>query len=225
MRSTTRAAAIGFASVAAIFAACFAWLSRDQSPAAPATVPPPPFMEAPRRPPVDVANPRVAAMVRHVVATNDAQGGDFLVIDKRDAELYVFASDGSPRGRTPVLLGSARGDYTVPGIGERPIAQVLPHERTTPAGRFLGELGRNARNEDVVWVDYDAAVSIHRVLTTNPKERRMERLLSPTPDDNRISYGCINVLPDFFEQHIRPEFVGGRAAIYILPDETSASTG
>jgi hypothetical protein len=163
--------------------------------------------------------------VRHVLATNDAGGGDFLVIDKREAELYVFASDGSPRGHTPVLLGSARGDYTVPGIGDRPIAQVLPHERTTPAGRFIGELGRNARNEDVVWVDYDAALSIHRVLTTNPKERRMERLLSPTPDDNRISYGCINVLPGFFEQHIRPEFVGRRAAIYILPEESSAAPG
>jgi hypothetical protein len=220
MRST-RTAAVAFASAALAVAAC---LAHDDAPAAPSEVARP-AAEAPRRALVDVDNARVAAMVRQVVATNDAAGGDFLVVDKRQAELYVFASDGTPRGHTPVLLGSARGDYTVPGIGDRPIAQVLPHERTTPAGRFMGELGRNARNEDVVWVDYDAAVSIHRVLTTNPKERRMERLLSPTPDDNRISYGCINVLPDFFEQHIRPHFVGRRSAIYILPEETSPSTG
>ena len=168
-----------------------------------------------------MANARVASAVRRIVETRDAAGQGFLVIDKQQAELYVFAGDGMPIGQTPVLLGSARGDYTVPGIGDRPIEEVRPDERTTPAGRFMGELGRNARGEDVVWVDYDAAVSIHRVLTVNPAERRLERLLSPTPDDNRISYGCINVLPQFYEQHIRPEFLGRRSPIYILPEETT----
>jgi len=85
-----------------------------------------------------------------------------------------------------VLLGLARGDDSVPGIGERKIAEILPFERTTPAGRFVGERGRNASGEDIVWVDYDAAVSMHRVRATNPKERRLERLASPTPADNRI---------------------------------------
>jgi hypothetical protein len=65
------------------------------------------------------------------------------------------------------LLGGARGD-TVPGIGALQIADVLPEERTTPAGRFVGERGHNARGEDVVWVDYDAAVSMRLVLTLNP---------------------------------------------------------
>jgi hypothetical protein len=197
---------------------------RVDVPQPPSHAPAPTPAAPPALPAVDVDNPRVAAAVRRVLSAGDNAGAGFLVIDKRDAELYVFAADGTERARTPVLLGSARGDHTVPGIGDRPIAQVLPHERTTPAGRFLGEIGRNARGEDVVWVDYDAAVSIHRVLTTNRGERRMARLLSPTPDDNRISYGCINVLPDFYEQHIRPQFIGRRLPIYILPEEP-AGTG
>ena len=69
-----------------------------------------------------------------------------------------------------------------------------------------------------MWVDYDAAVSMHRVLTTNPKERRLERLATPTPDDNRISYGCINVPVDFFEQYVAPAFDGHNAIIYVLPE-------
>jgi hypothetical protein len=74
------------------------------------------------------------------------------------------------------------------------------------------------RKEDVVWVDYDAAVSMHRVLTTNPHEHRLERLASETVDDNRISYGCINVPVAFFEEYVSPAFNGRQAIIYVLPE-------
>src|SRR5206468_1038865 len=86
----------------------------------------------------------------------------------------------------------------------------LRGERSTPAGRFVGERGHNARGEDVVWLDYDAAVSMHRVLTSNPEERRLERLATPTSDDKRISYGCINVPVDFYETYIQPMFATQR---------------
>jgi hypothetical protein len=69
-----------------------------------------------------------------------------------------------------------------------------------------------------VWVDYDAAVSMHRVLTTNRAERRLERLATPSIADNRVSYGCINVPVSFYEQFIRPTFADDRAMIYVLPD-------
>ena len=56
----------------------------------------------------------------------------------------VFDGDARLIGSSPVLLGGTPGDDSVPGIGTRPIAQVLPQERTTPAGRFVAERGRNA---------------------------------------------------------------------------------
>jgi hypothetical protein len=121
-------------------------------------------------------------------------------------------------GSSSVLLGAASGDDSMPGIGSLPIADVLPGERTTPAGRFVAERGHNSRGEDVVWVDYDAAVSMHRVLTTNPAERRLERLASPSSYDKRISYGCINVPVAFYETYIRPTFANHRAVVYILPE-------
>ena len=158
-----------------------------------------------------------------IASTNDASGHSFVLIDKREAQLYVFDADARLSASTPVLLGGARGDDSVPGIGNRQISAVLPDERTTPAGRFLGERGHNARGEDVIWVDYDAAVSMHRVLTSNPEERRLERLATPTSDDNRISYGCINVPVDFYEAHIQPTFAGAPAIIYVLPEVRSVS--
>ena len=154
-----------------------------------------------------------------VAATRDNGLRDFVIVDKRAARVYVFDLQARLQAYAPALLGAARGDQSVPGIGNRPIAQVLPHERTTPAGRFVAEPGINTQGEDVVWVDYDAAVSMHRVCTTKAAERRLERLASPGIDDKRISYGCINLPVQFYESQLRPRVHGGHGAVvYVLPE-------
>ncbi|MGA0612757.1 L,D-transpeptidase [Caldimonas sp. KR1-144] len=160
-------------------------------------------------------------LVSWVRAVDDSAGAPFAVIDKRQARLWVFDGRGTLRGSTPILLGAARGDRSVPGIGTRPINQIRRWERTTPAGRFAIEPGRNARGEDIFWVDYDAAISMHRVRATNPAERRLQRLATRSVADNRISYGCINVPVAFFERVIQPQFGRARGVVYILPEQGS----
>jgi hypothetical protein len=169
----------------------------------------------------EVASADAQRLARWVVASADNGPRPFVVLDKKDARVFVFTPNGRLLGATPVLLGYARGDDTVPGIGQRPIEQVRPAERTTPAGRFVAEPGRNALNEDVIWVDYDAAVSMHRVRLTTPSERRAERLASPTAADNRISYGCINMPVAFFEQVLWPTPQRQLGIVYVLPEEKS----
>ena len=157
--------------------------------------------------------------MRHwALASRDNATQPFVVIDKQRARLWLFDGEGLPLGDTPVLLGAAKGDASVPGIGERPMEKILPHERTTPAGRFLAEAGHNANGDDIFWVDYDAAVSMHRVRAHVPAERRLQRLASPTPADNRISYGCINVPVAFYNNQLKPTLLGRRGVIYVLPD-------
>ena len=141
-----------------------------------------------------------------------------VVVDKKEAKVFVFDRRGRLQSAAPALLGSARGDHTVPGVGDKPLAQVLPAERTTPAGRFVAELGVNAQGEDVVWVDYGAAVSMHRVRANVRSERRLERLASATPRDNRISFGCINLPVPFYEKVLRPTVRSVGAVIYVLPE-------
>ena len=153
-----------------------------------------------------------------VVAHADNGPLNFVILDKRDAKVYVFAPTGRLIGASPVLLGYAAGDDTVPGIGKRPIADVKPWERTTPAGRFRAEPGRNALPEDVVWVDYEAAVSMHRVRLTNPAEHRAERLRSHDAKVRRISYGCITLPPEFFDQVLWPNFRRQGGIVYVLPE-------
>lgn len=153
-----------------------------------------------------------------VVDSGDNQGMPFLIIDKVDAKAFVFQADGRLRGAAAVLLGLSKGDDSVPGIGDRELSDIRPEERTTPAGRFIASLGRDWNGKDILWVDYDIALSLHRVITTNPVERRLERLNSPTPNDNRISFGCINVPVKFYDQVVKPVFTETYGVVYILPE-------
>jgi hypothetical protein len=162
--------------------------------------------------------PDTRTLVQWIVASHDARGLPFIVLDKRRATVSAFDASGRLLGSAPALLGLARGDESVPGIGERKIGDILPHERTTPAGRFVAEMGENTNGEDILWVDYDAAVSMHRVRTVKASDRRRERLATPTPDDNRISYGCINVPAAFFDGHVKPLFTPRQGIVYVLPD-------
>ncbi|HET9977254.1 MAG TPA: hypothetical protein VFQ20_07455 [Burkholderiaceae bacterium] len=168
------------------------------------------------------ASAETRAVADWIADSRNNQGAEFIILDKRAATLYVFDAHARVRNATPVLLGAAVGDDNVPGIGTRPIADVLPHERTTPAGRFVAERGRNLSGEDVVWVDYDAAVSMHRVRATDPRERRRQRLASATVADNRISYGCINVPADFFDAFVLPSVAGRTAIVYVMPETRAA---
>ena len=170
---------------------------------------------------VDFGPSRPSREVREVadwvLRTGDASGRAWVIVDKKQARIFVLDASGRLLGAAPVLLGSARGDDTVPGIGERPLSQIRPEERTTPAGRFIAEAGVNAQGEDIVWVDYDAAVSMHRVRTRVQAERRLQRLASPTPQDNRISYGCINLPRHFYDAVLAPHARAG-AVVYVLPE-------
>ena len=167
------------------------------------------------------ASAEVHHLVNWVVRTRDNQSLPFLVVDKARALVLVFYADGRLRGATPALLGLAIGDDSVPGIGERKLASILPQERTTPAGRFVANLDRNLGGKEILWVDYESAISLHPVVTSNTKERRAERLASQSPQDNRISYGCINVPAEFFKQVVSAAFKQSNGIVYVLPETRS----
>lgn len=166
----------------------------------------------------DDASATARQLVHWSTATADHQGMPFAVIDKPAARIHVFSAQAQWLGSAPVLLGAARGDRSTPGIGTRPLSRISPHERTTPAGRFVTEPGRNLQGEDIVWIDYDAAVSLHRVRTTNAVERRLQRLTSPGARDKRISHGCVNAPAAFYDQFIAPWLGREPGVIYVLPD-------
>lgn len=161
---------------------------------------------------------RAQRILDWIAASDDHGAAPFLVLDKQQAQVWVFDGRRQLIGSAPVLLGLAVGDDSVPGIGDKPLAHIRPQERTTPAGRFVIEPGRNLKGEDILWIDYEAAVSMHRVRSMDPAERRAERLASATAADNRVSYGCINVAADFYDRILRPAFARQRGIAYVLPE-------
>lgn len=165
----------------------------------------------------EVASRDATRVADWVVASGDNGERPFVIIDKINARVFLFDPDAKLQGAVPALLGLGRGDDSVAGIGQRKLATISPKERTTPAGRFVASLG-NDFTQDILWVDYDSALSLHRVITANPKDRRHQRLASASPLDNRISYGCINVPVAFYDKLILPAFTGTTGVVYILPE-------
>ena len=117
-----------------------------------------------------------------------------------------------------MLLGGGRGDTSPPGIGQRRLRDIAQAERITPAGRFIAGLGNDLGEADILWVDYDSALSLHRVIPGKPEDQRLRRLATASIDDNRISYGCINAPVAFFEGVILPLFNQTNGIVYILPE-------
>jgi len=153
-----------------------------------------------------------------VAESGDNRSLPFAIVDKVDAKVFVFNAHGVLLGASPVLLGLARGDVAPAGIGDRKLSSIRPEERVTPAGRFVASIGSNLKAKEVLWVDYASAVSLHRVVTGNPRENRLRRLATESALDNRISYGCINVPVLFFDSVVKPSFSGTDGIVYVLPE-------
>ncbi len=153
-----------------------------------------------------------------VVDKNDNRSMPFVIVDKKGCKVFVFDGRGQLLGATAALLGLARGDDSAPGIGERKLSDIRPDERTTPAGRFVASLGHDLGPQDILWVDYDAAISLHRVLAANTEENRLQRLAAASPSDRRITFGCINVPVKFYDGIVHPAFTRTNGIVYILPE-------
>lgn len=168
----------------------------------------------------DQASHDARLVMRWVRQAADAQGRPYAVVDKKAAQIFVFDRAGRLAGSAPALIGQAPGDSTAPGVGDMPPATIPVALRTTPAGRFLSQPGHNLKGEAVVWVDYAAAVAIHRLRPAAPAERRPQRLASPSPQDNRISLGCVVVDEVFYDAVVAPLLGRERGVVYVLPEHT-----
>lgn len=168
------------------------------------------------------ATTRVAGWI---TASGDNRALPYAIVDKIGAALFLFDAKGKPIGAVPVLIGVAIGDDATPGIGSKNLAEIGPAEKTTPAGRFLAKFGLAAGRERILWVDYATSVALHPIPKGASKtERRRQRMLSPTPDDNRITFGCINVPAAFYGKSLRPMFQRKGGYVYVLPDTKPIET-
>ena len=168
------------------------------------------------------ASAEVRRVAHWVIVSRDSAGMPFLLIDKVSARVFAFDAAGQLQGSAPALLGLAKGDRML-APNDATMAQMPPAVRITPAGRFVSRLGIDSEGKPLLILDYAASLSLHPVVKGTPEERRAERLDSPTAEDNRISFGCINVPPEFFASIVSPAFNHTRGVVYVLPETGAAS--
>lgn len=159
------------------------------------------------------------------VAADARDNRPFAVVDKRAATLSVYEADGRLVGRTPALLGLTPGDVEPASARGKDPSALQAHERVTPAGRFEAQPGRNLSGERIVWFDYGANLSIHRLRPAPASQHRPERLQSARLQDRRVTLGCVVVDPAFFDQVVLPTLGSGPALVYILPERQQLMAG
>jgi len=161
-------------------------------------------------------------MAQQVVARGDHGQRPFAVVDKHAALMLVFQADGALVGSSSVLLGRALGDQTAPGVGQRTQSGALrDSDRTTPAGRFRSEPGRNLTGEAIIWLDYDSALAIHRLRNGPDRDSRVLKLASADSRDRRVSAGCV-VVPEAFYDGVVQRLLGqSRGMVYVMPENSA----
>jgi hypothetical protein len=168
------------------------------------------------------ASPEVQSVAQWVGSSHDNAGLPFIVVDKVNAQVYAFNPSAQLKATAPILLGMGRGDEVlVPS--NAPMSAIPPEKRITPAGRYLSNLVTDSHGKQVLSIDYKDSISLHIVVKGTPAQQRAARLASVTSDDNRISFGCINVPPGFFTEIVSPDFTPARGIVYVLPETRSAA--
>ncbi len=150
------------------------------------------------------ASAEVEQVARWAVESGDHAGLPFLVVDKARARLFAFGADGRLIASTPVLLGASHGDG--------PAAPAA-----TPAGRFVAASWLSARDDGIVWINPDAALSLHGIPSRLSPGHGAQRLASDDVEDKRISDGSLHVPGPFYRQYLT-QLKGQASIAYVLPE-------
>jgi hypothetical protein len=149
----------------------------------------------------------------------------FMVADKPNGMMHIFKEDGSHALSDPTLYGKDKGDVM------EAVSSLEGGAKITPAGKFTLKSMKSeyAGKQMLVLVeskDSTGYIAIHAADVSTPSENRLGRLDTPTAEDNRVSYGCINTKHNTFVDKIVPNIDsldGG--LIFVLPDATETTAG
>ncbi|MCG8341494.1 MAG: L,D-transpeptidase [Chlorobiales bacterium] len=166
---------------------------------------------------LDFASEEVQKTVSWVKKNKDNHNFPYAIIDKKNAHIFVFDAKSKLVDHGPVLLGIAKSDKIDPKTLNARLSSIGKKDRVTPSGRYVSVFGPDHRGKDVLWVDTKYAVGLHPVANV-PGQKRITRLQSSTPADNRITWGCINVSKPLFKNVLTPLFKPKAGIVYILPE-------
>ena len=168
-----------------------------------------------------VASAEVVLVANWIMRKNKHQGHPYIIADKVGSLLFAFDAHGILLAATPALFGEAHSDVLTEAQADKTLEETLKADKITPAGLFDADAYLSpSYGKSVRFAGYTHTnLLIHRA----PDATRLRRLQSPTTSDNRITYGCINVLPEFVDKVLLPNF-SGKSTVVVLPETQSAES-
>jgi hypothetical protein len=132
----------------------------------------------------------------------------YILIDKANATGYVVGADHRIQAKFPVLLGRVRGDQ--PNTVNVKFDSIDSPGATTPAGMFrlsrakLTEQDIEEYNDNIFRLEGPGTGGncIHETWQAE-LDSREQALATPTTEDNRVSWGCVNISKAVFEAHVK----------------------
>jgi hypothetical protein len=158
-------------------------------------------------------------LVADWVLRNDKQfGRPFMIADKANGLLFAFRANGEIVAKGRALYGAVRTDEMTQEQADKTWEEMVAADMITPAGIFPAHgYVSPAYGDSIRFAEYaNSNLLIHRA----PAEWRRKNLQTPKADRIRVTYGCINVLPEFMDKALLPVF-SGESTIFILPETQS----
>jgi hypothetical protein len=158
-------------------------------------------------------------LVTDWILRNDKQlGRPFIIADKANGLLFAFRANGEVVAKGRALYGAVRTDEMTQEQADKTWEEMVAADMITPAGIFPAHGYISPANGDSIrFAEYaNSNLLIHRA----PAEWRRKNLETPKADRIRVTYGCINVLPEFLDKALLPVF-SGESTIFILPETQS----
>lgn len=152
------------------------------------------------------------------------------IIDKKSCQLKIYDKQGNVIKTYPVGIGKNKGDNVTFGYKSQDRRKREAGRYTTPGEFTLDEyqsldnqnyVSRRDGKHKLMALKGDnrgsegATQAIHMV--PRNRQERVHNLETESPDDNRVSYGCVNLLEDDYMDMAR--YLGEGNKIFILPEE------
>lgn len=145
----------------------------------------------------------------------------YVIADKPTATVFLFDSQNNIIAKFPALFGQAKGE--APNSADAN-SDIAGSGATTPAGSYKMSLGKNMKAQDlnlyhgkIFRIEGTSNLAFH---ITYPGElaERTKALKTKTTEDNRMSWGCINISEENFDKYVTPYLSKDNQKLYITPD-------
>ena len=171
-------------------------------------------------PDIDKIN-NLSSNTQRIIEYNKSNyGKDYYgIVDKKNCKLTIYDKNGNDVKSYRLGLGKDKGDgisggkYTTAGefTLDENVKGKDAKNYTAADGtyKFMALRGDNSGNDNLI-------DGIHMV-PNNLKKARVDKIKSDTIDDNRMSFGCVNMLEEDYDKMY--QYLREGCKIYILPEE------